>query len=219
MIAQKKFSDLDSIASAIEVFSNTRTLSVISISGFGGSGKSTLCCALSAHFAERAFHFECDLFAKYGTVERRARIANALESGDLACIEREENPKNWYGWDDIAKTLEGLRQNGAHTFANGWNQVTGDKDKVAYFKRPNHDHAIILVDCIYLLHTPVIDWFDLSIFVDTSLETTFARSEARDQHRSDPSYLAYKQGLTRKYDVPYFEKNAKNADWVYRLKP
>ena len=173
---QRIFKEFENIANAIDELSESQSLLRVGVSGLGGSGKSTLCRRLSEHFSGRAFHFECDLFAKYGTVERRRRIADALESGDPITIEQEENPKNWYGWDDIEKTLEGLRRKGSYVFAHGWNQQTGEKDKEAVFQLPNNEHPILLVDCIYLLHDPVRNWFDLSVFVDTPLGSGLIKS-------------------------------------------
>ena len=211
-------SEIEKLASGIKDFSDQNSILIVGVSGLGGAGKSTLCHDLVESFPDQAIHFECDLFAQYGTLERRQRISEALDSGDEDRIESEENPQNWYDWQRIEQALISLKETGRYNFTGGFNQKSGEKDKAAELELKQSEHAIIFVDCIYLLHLPVRDLIDCAIYIDAPLEESFQRSYDRDKHRSDHDYLVYKQNVTKKYCVPYFDKYRQYADIIFKPK-
>ena len=205
------------LANSMKALANNSPFFFVGIAGLGGSGKTTLCKQLAEILGGQAMHCACDVFSRYSLRERREKIDAAIANSDNDGVETEENPKNWYNWNSINEALHGLKNKKSYTYPHGWNSETGEIDREVILNLPDHDNPIVLVDCIYLLHLPVRNWFDLSILVDTPLETTIARARVRAKNSADSDYFEYRQNLVKKYDVPYFAGNASRTDWIFRL--
>jgi uridine kinase len=184
----------------------------LGICGLGGSGKSTLCRQLAEN--SNILHFETDWYARFPTPIRRQRIKEALESGDPQRIDAEENPLRWYDWDALAAGLETLKSTRHLSITDAWNQKTGEKGLALSLELPATGAATIIVDGIYLLHPQIRNQLDMVVHIGTPASTALERSRQRDQHRSSPEYLAYKESLTYKYCVPYFEQYADAIDFT-----
>jgi uridine kinase len=183
---------------------------LVFVCGLPGSGKSTFCLEYSQLPNLRGPVLHSDWYANYATPVRRARIANALKSGDSEQIEAEEDPRNWYDWNRLFQDLKILRDTGRLQITDGWDQTTGNKGlKVELVAGVNE---LIWVDGIQLLNDPIVSLSDLVILLKTSPSVANERGVVRDSHRSDALYLAYKASLTQKYEVPYFAKYSKVAD-------
>lgn len=183
---------------------------VISVCGLGGSGKSTLCAELAK--ALNGFVIQTDWYLRYPTVERKIRIASALESGDPERRDREENPLNWYDWEHYSRDLSELRTTGILTLTDAWNQRTGAKDEKVEIR--DQSLGAVICDGIYLLHPPVVDLSDVTVLLQVSPHFARERADARDAHRSDSAYLAYKAELQKRYDLPYLSSYMKAANFV-----
>jgi uridine kinase len=135
-----------------------------------------------------------------------------LTSGEVTRIEAEEDPRNWYDWDALIRDIEILRDTGLVNITDGWDQSTGNKGlKIELTAGPND---LIWVDGIQLLNEPIVSLAELVVLLNTTEAVATERGADRDSHRSDAHYLAYKAGLARKYEVPYFAKYSKVADMV-----
>ena len=183
---------------------------VVYVCGLGGSGKTRFCEDLRQDLG--GITFSSDWYAKYPSKIRHQRMKQAVESGDAERIEAEENPKNWYDWTALLEDSRELRAGRRVTIERAWNQQTGEKDLTLNLRCPAG--RPIWCDGIYLLHPPVKQAADLIILLQASPQAVRERAETRDSHRSSPEYLAYKDELMRKYDLPYFEALKSNADIV-----
>ena len=125
----------------------------------------------------------------------------------------EENPIHWYAWDAIGTALGSLRTTRTFTYEYGWNRQSGELDEDYTFSLPPAGPALVLCDCIYLLHSPVRRWFDATVYVDAPFELTIERGRERSM---DAARISYMERLHRTYSKPYFSKYSSSADWVYR---
>ncbi|MCY0092521.1 hypothetical protein [Hoeflea ulvae] len=208
--AQGRISTVDALRAWIEAKSAPGRAAIIGVCGYPGAGKTTLCRTLTAASANRVFHFEGDRFSSLSLCEREAQIAGALHAGLPA--DAAENPLDWYDWEAIKAALSGIRSRGRFTFPHGWNRTTGELDEPYGITLPAHGPAVLLCDCIYLLHQPVRKWLDALILVDTPLEVTLERGRARSK---DPARAAYMERLTRIHAVPYFTAHQAAADMIF----
>ena len=117
----------------------------------------------------------------------------------------------WYAWEAIETALHGIRTRGSFTYPHGWNRKTGELDEAYSITLPASEPAVLLCDCIYLLHQPVRTWLDAVILVDTPLSVTLERGQTRSK---DPARAEYMEHLARAYTVPYFDKHRAAADLV-----
>jgi uridine kinase len=180
------------------------------ICGLGGSGKTTLCDEIAMELGGVRIHL--DWYLSQRTPDRRESIRKALESHDRKQIEAKENPLNWYDWDKFSADLGGFRKTGKLVISDAWNQRTGEKDFRVEIELTGSKK--IWCDGIYMLHPPVARLGDVKVLLQASPESVRRRAEERDNHRSSKEYLAYKDSLMRKYDLPYFEKYAQAANIV-----
>jgi uridine kinase len=173
---------------------------VVFLCGLGGSGNSVV--------------VELDWYATHSTQDRKKRIEDARKTGDKKLLEKEENPKNWYSWSRFKRDLSKLKAKRHLNVRGAWNQKTGKKDLSVDLRLAQGGRAIILCEGIYLLHDTISKFADYIIYLTVSERLAHGRSAKRDLHRSSKQYLAYKRYLLKKYDVPYFAENEKNAHLV-----
>lgn len=198
---------------SIRAIENKKEHPVVFVCGLGGAGKTTFAKQLVAQ-NPGSILLHLDWYATYPTKERKKRIAEAVESEDPVRIEQEENPKNWYSWEEFKKDLRQLQRDGDIDIRSAWNQANGEKDLDVKLSFGGKKDGFIICEGIYLLHPDVAVMGDLIILLDISVEEARRRAESRDDHRSSPEYLAYKASLTAKYDLPYFAQNKGAADVV-----
>ena len=209
------FNSIQPLAQKIKALADQKPDLLVGISGLGGSGKTTLCRDLIKILGNQAERFNCDLFSQYGLKERNKRIETARQSKTDETLEAEENPKNWYDWHQIGAALKALKVSPSYVYDNGWNNETGEIDQKIILTRPDHAHSIMLVDCIYLLHSPVRNWFDLTIHVQCPFDVITKRGRVRAVNSGNPDFFEGRHLLIEKYDLPYFRTHAPNADWLY----
>jgi uridine kinase len=185
---------------------------VVFVCGLGGAGKTQFCLNYSKMPGLEGPALHVDWYLKYASLERRARMAAAVASGDPERIEAEENPINWEDWPALTTAITTLRGEGRLGVTRGWNQLTGEKDFDTTLEAA--DDAVIWCDGVMLQHPGIAEFADTIVLLEVSDETDVARGEARDGHRNDAEYLAYKRGLKKKYDLPYFERYRDVADLV-----
>jgi uridine kinase len=206
----ERISGPEDLAAWLRSKAGTGRLLSVGVCGFPGAGKTTLCKSLSSADPDHFVRFECDRFSRHSYLEREDRIARALRTGNRS--DSEENPLSWYAWNDIEAALAGLRSNGSFVYPHGWNRKTGELDEPYTIALPPARPAVLLCDCIHLLHSPVRGWFDAMILVDTPLDLTLKRGRKRS---GDPARAAYMEHLTRTYTVPYFAAHRAMADVLF----
>lgn len=210
MQEQERITSLDALLAWLQSKARSDRPIIIGVCGYPGAGKTTLCKALTADPEDRIFHFDCDRFSKLSFVKREAHIAQALTSDKPD--NSAENPLNWYAWEAIETALHGIRTRKSFTYPHGWNRKTGELDEAYSITLPASEPAVLLCDCIYLLHQPVRNWLDAVILVDTPLSVTRERGQARS---NDPARAAYMERLTHTYAVPYFATYRAAADLTF----
>lgn len=193
---------------------------LIFISGLPAAGKTTLSKQLQRDFAN-AVVIQGDWFIKYPTFDRLDRIFDAEKSGDKQRIEDECNPINWFDWNALQQAIEKLITTGNLTISSGWNQKTGDKSVDITLNLPKENTPIIC-ECAYLLHLPLINQVDCVVLVDTLADVANQRLYDREGDKfSEPfltyeNFLAYRETLTEKYDLPYFAVYRHHADIILK---
>jgi len=129
----------------------------VGISGYGGSGKSTVARALTAHLADTV-RIRGDDFLDPARSHRRSADWNGVERtrlrDEVLAPFREGRPSTFRRFDWAAKAL------GA--------------------PEPVPSCSIIVVDLIGLFHPSLIDAFDLTIWCDVDLDTAQLRGMRRD---------------------------------------
>lgn len=185
---------------------------IIGVAGLSGAGKTTLCRAIVAAHPGVAHHLECDRFSAFSYSERQSRLDKATKSGNSAAILAEENPRHWYAWDALEHALSSLRSSRIFAYDRAWNKRTGMLDDNYALALPPGGPALVLCDCIYLLHPPVRQWFDMTVYVEAPFGLTVDRGLARAPNSQRAAYM---ERLHRTYSLPYFEDHAANADLVY----
>ncbi len=199
--------------------------SVIGICGLPGSGKTTLASRLAQIFHGRACIINVDDFCIVPTDVRRRFLAAALSAGDqkrlayLSNPERPEdnpyaNPVTWYDWSAAADVVKRLRNGESVERLHAWNQKTGKCDKSVVYRPPHGSPNLYFVDCIYLFEEPLANEIDYRIMIDIDAAEASRREFTRDSHRSDRTYLEYKQLVSRTYCVPYLQKHRSEMNFL-----
>ena len=193
---------------------------LIFISGLPAAGKTTLSKQLQNDF-ENAVVIQGDWFIKHPTFDRLDRIIDAEKNGNTQRIENERNPINWFDWDALQQAIEQLTATGSLTISSGWDQKTGDKNVDITLNLPE-ESAPIICECAYLLHLPLINQVDCVVLVDTLADVANQRLYDREGDKfSEPfltyeNFLAYRETLTEKYDLPYFAVYRHHADIILK---
>ena len=205
---------VDEVISRVAASLKGTEVFVIGICGMAGSGKTTICNKILETCPFNAVRLDCDQFSSHSYAERKELIEDAVAAGVRQRIEFEENPKNWYSYQDIISALHSLKSNRIHTFDRAWNKQTGELDAHYQLALPGNGPSMILCDSIYLLHHPIRSELDLVILVDTPEEVITERGLQRS--KGDTTRAAYMERLRRLYSVPYFAALRHHADLVYK---
>lgn len=207
----KQITDLDTLTARLRQKTRHNDITIVAVCGFAGAGKTTLCRSILEALSDTAYHFECDRFSRYSFKEREKRIAEQIV--DLETCADEENPRHWYDWNEIEKALDGLRKQRRFDFCRAWNPASGELNAHYALHLGEDEQVLVLCDGIFLLHEPVRDWFDATIYVDCPAPLRHSRGL---QRAKDPEWHAYMMHLERTYCEPYFREFSSCADDVYR---
>lgn len=209
--------DLRMLAHNITAITKGAARPIVSVCGHAGTGKSTTTNAMLSNGYLAGAIIQLDWYLRYATPVRKQRIADALKSGDTERIEAEENPLNWYDWNRYQSDINHLQTSGTFEMHDAWDQSTGLKE--LQVGATMEQDGFIICEGIYLLHPPIVEQADVTILMTLNESVARARAKARDAHRSDAQYLAYKQCLVEKYDNPYMTRFAPNATLVFSVGP
>jgi uridine kinase len=149
---------VDDVAEAIRRRSAGRRRCLVGISGFGGSGKSTLTRALLERLPDAT----------------RVRGDDFLEPARVF-----SRSDDWAGVDRVRLREEVLEpyRHGRDVAVRRYDWSAGRIGE----PEPLPEARILLVDLIGLLHPDLTGCFDLTVWVDTDLATATERGKARDR--------------------------------------
>ena len=187
------------------------------ICGLGGTGKSTICRKVAEQYAPNALIIETDWYLALPSSARKRSILTALDKHDIEELNRWSDPSAWYDWEAFVQDIDRLRQTGKLHLNSAWRQSTGEKDLVVELQISDPPRTVILIDGIYLLHEPIRRLLDCVMVIEDSSDNARKRAEARDLHRAEGDYLAFKARLAESFDVPYFERLSALADIRVRV--
>ncbi len=199
--------DLAGVMALLANAAGTDGVTLVGVCGQAGAGKTTLCYRITEAMPDFAVRLDCDRFSAFSHPERQRRIDLAVASGDPARAEAEENPRNWYDWEGISTALRALREKRRFEWDRAWNRDNGLLDARYGISLPSSGPALVLCDCIYLLHDPVRQWFDLTLLVQASAE---AVDDRRRRRAKDSADLA--KARRNRFECPYFEAYGFRAD-------
>ncbi|POF32677.1 uridine kinase family protein [Roseibium marinum] len=207
----KQITQLNTLTALLLEKMQHNDITIAAVSGFAGAGKTTLCRSILKALPNTAHHFECDRFSRHSFNEREKRIAE--HRADIDTCTDEANPRHWYDWSEIEKALHALRKGRRLDFSRAWNPKSGELNAHYTLHLGEAGPVLVLCDGIFLLHEPVRDWFDATIFVDCPAPLRHSRGQRRTK---DPDRHAYMRHLERTYCEPYFREFTSRADVVYR---
>ena len=191
---------------------------LIFICGLPAAGKTTFSQKLKVQFPD-AVVVQGDWFIKHPTEQRLERIIYAETSGESEKIKQETNPVNWFDWPQFEAALVTLQKEGTVKIQHGWNQSTGEKNLDIELALPKNP-APIICECAYLLHLESAQNADFKILIDTPIEIAAQRLRNREENKfsdtfmNHKNFLAYREQLTEKYDMPYFKKYRNSVDMI-----
>lgn len=210
----RSVTDLRQVLDAILSMGRGGEIAVVGVCGLAGAGKTTLCKSIVAALPGYAFHLDCDRFSALSLTEREERIALARASGNCAHVNAEENPQNWYDWSGIGAAIDSLRRTRSFEWDRAWNRETGLLDARYSLFLSASGSAVVLCDCIFLLHEPVRAWLDGVIMVQASDEAVALRRRRRA--RNETAERAARERQAR-FERPYFERLYACADLIVSL--
>jgi uridine kinase len=204
--------DVQGVIAMLAKTAGTDGVTLVGVCGHAGAGKTTLCNRITEILPDFAVRLDCDRFSAFSHPERGRRIERALASGDPVLAEAEENPRNWYDWEAISLALQSLQETRTFEWDRAWNGENGLLDARYRISLPASGPALVLCDCIYLLHDPVRRWFDLTLLVQASAASVDERRRRRAGDRAD---LA--KARRDRFERPYFEQLGFRADRIVEL--
>lgn len=185
--------DFDELLELIQLLPATKHSNVIGLSGFGGSGKSTVAAKL-AEALEEAATISTDDFMLKNYKER---------SGNWACIDRQR------------LVMQVLRpaENGTELNYQVYDWATGRLGEARRIVGRN-----IIVEGIGIIHPQVIPYFDFSIWLDVDLPAAVQRGMRRDKEILGVDNDSLWQKVWMPNDQEYFDKYRPDrlADCIYR---
>lgn len=209
MTRTRYIADLHGVMALMGETPQQDSVAIIGVCGFAGAGKSTLCNRITASMPGFAFHLECDRFSAFSYPERRKRIELATGLEDSTRLAAEQNPLNWYDWEGISTAIRSLRGMRGFETRRAWNSQTGLLDATYGLSLPSSGPAVVLCDCIFLLHEPIRRWFDLTLLVESDVNAIHERRKRRAGDQADIA-KARQDGFER----PYFEEFGILADRI-----
>lgn len=184
---------------------------VVAISGLPGAGKTTLARQGAAFFGARAVHVSEDDFLAVPTARRKSFLQKALDAGDLQALQAlvrpddpAENPyadpESWYDGPALRACLSSLKKGQRYEREGAWDQQTGLCNRRVVYQPPAGD-GFILIDANFPLAYQAC--LDRLVYLSVTADSALQRQAARDSHRSEALYLAYKDMIDISYTRPY----------------
>jgi uridine kinase len=165
------------------------TLSVVSLCGIAGSGKTTLAESLRKVHGINAVVVPLDAWMRETTKVRKARVADAHRSGDEDAIAAAEDAVGYYDFDKFYYDLSHLRNRGSLTLKNTYDKASGELTGTLDITLPHSRPRLIMVEGSRLLHEPVRYFADYSICLDVTRAAAEKRRSPRDAAKYSPEEL------------------------------
>ncbi len=187
---------LNELVAIIGMLPETSHTNVIAISGFAGSGKTTLARALHARLESSAV-VPVDDFVQPGYLER---------SSDWACIDRKR----------LAHDVLQAAERGAYIRYLAYDWSIQELGKYRDIGRPSY----VILEGIGIMHPDLIPYFDLTIWIDCPLETAMRRGMQRDREVLRVNHDELWQTVWGPNDQEFFDTYRPDqvADCIYRPK-
>ncbi|MBT4384133.1 hypothetical protein HOD30_00100 [Candidatus Peregrinibacteria bacterium] len=180
---------LDSIAGSINTLDKPI---IIGISGFGGSGKSTVAIKLGKKL--NAPVVGIDSFSK-SNVHEAYELWKVM---DYSRLEKEVLTPFTLGEQEIA-----------------YNEFDWEKNSIGK-ERSFKNRGVLIVEGVGLLRPELMQYFSYTIWVDCPIEEATERGKKRDREEYNCPQDEYWEGIWQKNDLQCFEKFSPkvNADYI-----
>lgn len=190
----KKISSIKELSAAIKEKAGKKKRFVIAISGFAGSGKSTISKKL-AEILDKSLIIELDDF-----------IMDRLSARSA----------DWDGFDwqrlikQVLRPLRGRKETIEYEIYDWQNNKLGEKMKSAVPK-------YIMIEGVGLIQKKLNSYFDCKIWLDVPLEIATIRGKKRDR-KGGPNHNIFWNKIWTLNDADYFAKHkpVKYADFVFK---